>query len=72
MTKKFKLKNLDCADCAAKMERKINQMDGVEEARVNFMFSRLTLTAADSVFDRVSEQVASLIKEIEPDCTMVF
>ena len=41
MKKKFILKGLDCADCAAKMERAINKLDGVKEATVNFMTQKL-------------------------------
>lgn len=48
MKKVFKLKDLDCANCAAKMENAILKLDGVENASVNFMTQKLTLEAADA------------------------
>ena len=37
MKKKFKLIDLDCANCAAKMEEAIKKIDGVTDASVSFM-----------------------------------
>ena len=45
MTKRFKLIDLDCANCAAKMETAIKKLDGVEDAAVSFMMQKLTVTA---------------------------
>ena len=43
MKKIFKLEDLDCANCAAKMEAAIAMVDGVESVSVNFFIQNLTL-----------------------------
>ena len=43
----FVLENLDCANCAAKMEAKINQLPGVQDATITFATKQLRLYAAD-------------------------
>ncbi len=53
MKKTFKLEGLDCANCAAQMERQIKAIDGVVEATVNFMGMKLVLEAADDIFEQV-------------------
>ncbi|OUO21747.1 cation transporter [Collinsella sp. An307] len=71
MRKSFKLDEIDCANCAQKLEDALNKIDGVESARVNFLTQKLTLTAADDAFDEVLEKVVALTSKIEPDCEIV-
>ena len=71
MKKKFKLIDLDCARCAAKMEDGIRKLDGVNEASVNFMAQKLTIDAADDRFDEVLQEAIKIIGKIEPDCKVV-
>ena len=66
MKKKFKCE-IDCADCAAKLEDAIKKIDGVEDANVNFMTQKLTLVAEDSRFDAIFAEVLKTAKKIEPD-----
>ena len=68
MKKTFRLENLDCANCAAKMENGIAKLDGVQAVSVSFMTQKLTLTADDAVFSDVLQQAVKLCKKIEPDC----
>lgn len=70
MKKKFKLTNLDCANCAAKMENAIKKIDGVRDANVSFMTQKMTIEADDSRFDEIMEEVQSVCRKIEPDCTI--
>lgn len=70
MKKNFKLENLDCANCAAKMETAINKLDGIT-ANISFMTSRLTLEADDAAFDAAVEAAQKAIKKVEPDCIIV-
>lgn len=70
MKKNFKLENLDCANCAAKMETAINKLDGIT-ANISFMTSRLTLEAEDAAFDAAVEAAQKAIKKVEPDCIIV-
>ena len=61
MKKKFKLTDLDCANCAAKMEDAIRKIEGVENASVSFMTQKMTIEAAEDQFDRIMQEVLSLI-----------
>ncbi len=72
MKKTYKINDLDCAHCAAKMEEKIKAIDGVTNANVNFIAQKLTIEAADEIFDAVVKKAALICKEVEPDCTVVF
>ena len=57
MKKVFRLENLDCANCAAKMERGIQKISGVTYASVSFMTQKLTIEAEDTTFDQVMDEV---------------
>lgn len=71
MKKVFKLDELDCANCAAKIEDAINKIDGVEKATVNFMMRKLTIVADENVIDKIVDEAQKVIKKIEPDCVIV-
>ena len=71
MKKVFKLDELDCANCAAKMENAINKLDCVEKATINFMMKKLTIVADESVMDKIVDEAQRAIKKIEPDCVIV-
>jgi len=71
MKKVFKLQDLDCANCAAKMERNIQKIEGVTYTSVNFMTQKLTLEAADEAFDRIVEEAAKAIRKVDPDCSII-
>lgn len=68
MKKTFKLIDLDCANCAAKMQAAIEKLEGVNSASVNFMTQKLTLDAEDEIFDEVLKKAADCIRKVEPDC----
>ena len=70
MKKSFKLIDLDCANCAAKMEAAIKKIDGVKSANISFMSQKLTIEADDEIFDAVVKQAVECIKKVEPDCTV--
>lgn len=71
MKKSFKIEDLDCAHCAAKIEDAIKKINGVTDARVNFLVQRLTLEAPDELFDEAFKKAVQIAKRIEPDCTIV-
>ncbi len=71
MNKKFKMVDLDCANCAAKMENAIRKIDGVQDATVSFMSQRLTVEADDSRFEEILDQIVKVCKKVEPDCQIV-
>lgn len=66
MKKKFACE-IDCANCAAKVEEAIAKLDGVESVRVNFMMQKFTLEAPEERFDEVLKAAIAAGKKIEPD-----
>ena len=69
MKYKFKIKGLDCANCAAELERKIQKIEGVEQASISFMTEKLMLEISDDK-DEVMKKVQKVIKKEEPDVTI--
>ena len=72
MKKTFKLRDLDCANCARKMEEAIAKMDGVEEVTISFLSQKMTIAADDACFDEIIKNAAKAIKRVEPDCEIVM
>ena len=72
MKRIFKLEDLDCANCAAKMEAALAKVDGVEHVSVNFFTQKLTLEAADGDFDEVLKKVVKTAKNVDPDCKIIL
>lgn len=72
MKKKFKLQDLDCANCAAKMEEAIKKIDGVNDAVVSFMTQKMTVDADDSRFDEIMDEVVRVCAKVEPDCQILL
>lgn len=71
MKRAFKLQDLDCANCAAKMECDINKLDGVNKATISFMTSKLILDADEGCFDDVLNEAQSICTSYEPDCVIL-
>lgn len=71
MRKSFKLQDLDCANCAAKMEDAINRIDGVEKATISFMTQKLVLVADDARFDQIVDEAQRACSKIERDCVIL-
>lgn len=72
MKKKFKLTDLDCANCAAKMEDAIKKIDGVSDATVSFMTQKMTIEAEEEHFEDIMKEVVTVCKKVEPDCIINF
>ena len=70
MKKVIAMQDLDCANCAAKMEQAIKKIDGVISVSINFMTQKMTLEVADGNFDEVIAKIKATIKKIEPDCKL--
>jgi len=71
MKKIFKLEELDCANCAAKMENAIRKIDGVNSVSVNFLAQRLVLDAEDDKFDAALAAAEKAIKKVDSHCCIV-
>ena len=72
MKKTFKLDEIDCANCALKLEEALRKVDGVQDVKVNFLSQKLTLAAADDAFDTVLKQVVKTARKVEPDCEIIL
>ena len=70
MKKRFNLTDLDCANCAAKMEAAIKKIDGVHDATVSFMTQKMTIDADDDRFTEIMKEVVAVCKKVEPDCVI--
>ena len=72
MKKTFKLEDLDCANCAAKMETAISKLEGVQKCTVSFMTQKMTLEAEDDKFEAVLQAAIKCIAKVEPDCRVIL
>ena len=65
MKKKFRLENLECANCAAKMEDKISKLDGVEDVSVNFLTTKMIIEGEEDKMPSIIEEAKRIITDIE-------
>lgn len=72
MKKKFKMQDLDCANCAAKMEKAIGKIDGVNEVSISFMAQRMSIDADEERFDEIMQQAQKAVRMIEPDTSILL
>ena len=69
MKKRYKFE-VDCANCAAKVEEAVKKIDGVNDTTVNFMAQKMVLDADDARFDEILQEVIAVAKKVEPDCEL--
>ena len=72
MKKVFKMQDLDCAHCAAKMEDGINKLDGVNKATISFMTQKLTIDLDETRLDEIMKEAVKIVKSVEPDCEVLL
>ncbi|MBE5944854.1 MAG: heavy-metal-associated domain-containing protein [Lachnospiraceae bacterium] len=72
MKKRFDMEDLDCANCAAKMEEAIKKIAGVQDATVSFMAQKLTIEAEEADFDRIMKEAVKAVKKVDSDCSIVL
>ncbi len=70
MKSKFKIKGLDCANCASGLERAIQKLDGVESTNISFMTQRMELEYDETRKEEMIQNVRKVIKKEEPDVTI--
>lgn len=68
MKKVIRLQYLDCANCAAKMERGIEKIKGVNSVSVDFMTQKIVLDCDDNAVDEIIAEMKKVCHKIEPDC----
>ncbi len=72
MKKVFEMEDLDCANCAAKMEDAIRKIEGVTYVSISFMAQRMTIEADDAKFDAIMKKAQKAVKKVEPDCRILL
>ncbi len=70
MKKIYMLEDLCCANCAAKIEKKVAALDGVDAASVNFLTTKLVMEVREAAADTVEDAVRKIVRRIEPDVTV--
>ncbi len=71
MKKKFKMENLDCANCARKMADGINKIEGCISCNINFMAQKITIEAEEADFARVLGEAEKVVKNIHSNTRIV-
>ena len=71
MKKVYRMQDLDCANCAAKMENAIRKIEGVEECSINFMMQKLTIVCAEEKLDEIMQKAVAACRKVEPDCRIL-
>lgn len=72
MRKVYRMEEVDCANCARKMEDAIRKIEGVENVAVNFLTQKMTLQAEDSRFEEILQQAVKICRRVEPDCRIIL
>ena len=72
MKKKFKMQDVDCANCAAKMEEAITKIDGVNDASVSFMAQKLSIDADEEKFDAIMQQAQKAVQAVDADASIIL
>ena len=68
MKKSYKLENLDCANCAAKMETAINKLEDIHNCTISFMTQKLTIEADEDKFPEIIKIKKKSISKVERGC----
>ena len=71
MKKLIKVENLDCANCARKLEEKLQKLEGVNDCKVSFMNQKITIDIQDDKSDEIFEEIIKVCKTTEPDMKIV-
>ena len=71
MKKVARIENLDCANCAAKLERAIAKIDGVKEVSINFMTTKMNLELVDDLAEQAIAEIKASAAKIEPDWKII-
>lgn len=72
MKKTFKIEDLDCANCAAKLEKAVSSIDGVTKASVSFIAQKMIIEADEKDFEAIIKSLPKTAKKAVPDCTIIL
>lgn len=68
MKKQFKMVDLDCANCAAKMEEAVGKIPGVQSVTISFLTQKMTIEADEDQFEQIMKQAVKACKKVDADC----
>lgn len=72
MKKVYRMENLECASCAAKMENAVSKLEGVNSVSISFIAQRMTIDADEELLPKIMKKAQKLICRIEPDCEVIL
>lgn len=72
MKKRFKMENLECANCAAKMQEAISKLEGVNEVSISFMTQSMMLECDDSLAEEILKSAEKICKKYEKDVRIIY
>lgn len=72
MIKKYNMENVDCANCATKMEEGIKKLKGVNDARVNFLTQKLVLDTDRDDIDVLLNEILKVCRKIDGEVEIDF
>lgn len=72
MKKVLMMDNLDCANCAAKMQENVKKIDGVEDCSVSFMSQKMTLVYDETKEKEIFKSVQKAVRKVDPDCSVIL
>lgn len=72
MKKTFKIEELDCPNCAAKLEKAISEIEGVQKASVSFIAGKMIIEADEADLDGIIAKIPSVAKKTIPECTVII
>ncbi len=66
MKRNYRIEGLDCAHCAAKMEKNVSKVKGVNEVSINFLTTKMMLDLDDSDLDKTIAGIEAAVKDVDP------
>lgn len=70
MKVRFKIQGLDCANCAAELERAIQKLDGIESVNISFITQKMDIEFDETRREEIMQNIKKTIKKEEPDVTI--
>ena len=70
MKKKFKVKGIDCPNCAAKIEKMVGELEGITSSKINFMAEKLTVEAEESALEGLLDKITKTVRVVEPEASV--
>lgn len=67
MKMKCNIRGLDCANCATKLERALQEIDGVESLSINFIAEKMTMEYDESKKEEIMKNIEKTIRKVEPE-----